>query len=137
VVDIVENQKVEGRLLVHQIEYTVVEGDNPWQVVDVGDIPWQVVDVGDIPWQVVVVRDMPWQVVPVVGGIPWQVAAVVGDNLQSVVVVVVEDRHRLEFGVVVDTLVVVESDSLVHQGLVLVLICEKDRKDKDNSIHNR
>ena len=65
---------------------------------------------GDIPWQVVVVRGIPWQVVPVVGDIPWQVV-VVGDNLQSVVVVV-EDRHRLEFGVVVDTLVVVESDSL-------------------------
>ena len=64
-------------------------------------------------------RDMPWQVVPVVGGIPWQVAAVVGDmpwqvvvvgdNLQSVVV---EDRLRLVLGAVVDTLVVVESDSL-------------------------
>jgi len=124
-VDIVENQKVEGRLLVHQIEDTVVEGGNPWQVVDVGDIPWQVVVVGGIPWQVV----------PVVGSMPWQVV-VVGDNLQSVVVVV-EDRRRLEFGVVVDTLVVVESDSLVHQELVLFLICEKDRKDKDNSIHNR
>ena len=47
------------------------------------------------------------------GDIPWQVV-VVGDNLQSVVVVVVvvEDRHRFEFEVVVDTLVVVESDSL-------------------------
>ena len=66
---------------------------------------------GDIPWQVVVVGDIPWQVVPVVGDMPWQVV-VVGDNLQSVVVVVAEDRHRLEFGVVVDTLVVVESDSL-------------------------
>jgi len=135
-VDIVENQKVEGRLLVHQIEDTVVEGDNPWQVVDVGDIPWQVVVVRDMPWQVVpVVGGIPWQVAAVVGDMPWQVV-VVGDNLQSVVVVV-EDRHRLEFGVVVDTLVVVESDSLVHQELVLVLICEKDRKDKDNSIHNR
>ena len=79
--------------------------------------------------------DIPWQVVPVVGGIPWQVAAVVGDMPWQFVVV--GDRHRLEFGVVVDTLVVVESDSLVHQELVLVLICEKDRKDKDNSIHNR
>ena len=62
---------------------------------------------GDIPWQVAaVVGDMPWQVV--VEGDNWQVV-VVGDNLQSVVV---EGRHRLEFGVVVDTLVVVESDSL-------------------------
>ena len=53
-------------------------------------------------------RDMPWQVVPVVGDMPWQVV-VVGDNLQSVVV---EDRLCLVLGAVVDTLVVVESDSL-------------------------
>ena len=78
---------------------------------------------GDMPWQVVVVvGGIPWQVVPVVGDIPWQVV-VVGDNLQSVVVVV-EDRHRLEFGVVVDTLVVVESDSLKNVITVFVILIQ-------------
>ena len=88
------------------------------------DIPWQIVPVvGGIPWQVAaVVGDIPWQD-DAVGDIPWQVV-VVGDNLQSVVVVaaVVEDRHRLEFGVVVDTLVVVESDSLKNVITVFVIL---------------
>ena len=81
---------------------------------------------GDIPWQVAaVVGDMPWQVV--VEGDNWQVV-VVGDNLQSVVVVV-EDRHRLEFGVVVDTLVVVESDYLKNTSKAFVILIKTFTED--------
>ena len=63
------------------------------------------------------------------GGIPWQV--VVGDNLLSVVVVV-EDRHPLEFGVVVDTLVVVESDSLKKYNYIFCYFnhCEQNILDQ-------